>query len=231
MDSIVENHNRCLYSKLKHPYSDICPGLHKAKSILKEFQALNPEKMQRIDEWGGSDSWAPAFPTEEADFSCSTCHHVSPGSLGWCLACPSCWGGTSAPATVVGTAGGFVCHQDHPRGRQPPVCSCGSWPWPSPVPFAVVQGAAGSEGFVVVFSPPQQGHYGPEGSKQPCKHHHGGSCAPLQPAPCGKRKEGLHAPNKTTGNSCQALRPQAETSSCLCFVSWSWPEPGGISLA
>lgn len=106
--------------------------------------------------------------------------------------------------------GWFVCHQGHPRGWQPALCSCGSWPWPSPVPFAVVQGAAGSEGFVVVLSPPQQGHHGPEGSKQPCKHHHGGSCAPLQPAPCGKRKRGLHAPNKTTGNSWQALGPQAQ---------------------
>lgn len=132
---------------------------------------------------------------------------------------PSCWGGISAPGTVLGTAEGFVCHQGHPRGWQPPLCSCGGWPWPSPVPFAVVQGAAGSEGFVVVFSPPQQGHHGPEGSKQPCKHHHGGSCAPLQPAPCGKRKGNLPALNKTTGNSCQALGPQAETSSCLCFVS------------
>lgn len=126
---------------------------------------------------------------------------ASPQPLGREI-CPSNSGG--------GQLGGLACCRGHPRGRQLQPPSRGSWPWPSPVPFAVVQGAAGSEGFVVVFPPPQQGHHGPKGSKQPRKHHHGDGRAPLHLAPCGKRKGGLRAHNKTTGKSCLALWGQSQ---------------------
>lgn len=56
MDSVVENHNGRLVSKPKHPYSDICAGLHENKAVLKELQARNPEKMQLVDEQGSSRS-------------------------------------------------------------------------------------------------------------------------------------------------------------------------------
>ena len=173
--SIVENHSRCLVSKPRHPYSHSCAELCKPKIILKEFQALNPEKKQLIDEEGSSRHWS--LLGRELALAAPTCCHASWGSLGHaCLIL----------AAIVGATGGFGVL---PRGQQPPSCSRGWWAWRWPVPFAVVQGAAGSEGFVVILPPSQQGHHGPKGSKQPCKHCHGDGGAPLHLAPCRKRRE------------------------------------------
>lgn len=142
---------------------------------------------------------------EETDFSCS-CAPLCKSRQPWVMpALAQLLGREIYPSNNFGgQLGVLVCCQGCPRGRQPVPPSRGSWPWPSPVPFAVVQGAAGSKGFIVILPPSQQGHHRPKGSKQPCKHHHGDSRAPLQLAPCGKRKGDLCAQNKTTGQSCPA---------------------------
>lgn len=148
--------------------------------------------MQLTNEQGSSRN----LSTAKADFRCShmpSCESRQPQIV---PALPQPLGGEIAPAAVLRDSCGLWCAAKATPGDSshiPP--SHRSCPWPSPVPFAVVQGAAGSEGFVVVFPPPQQGHHGPKGSKQPCKHHHGDGCAPLQLAPCGKRKGGLCAWN------------------------------------
>ena len=54
-----------------------------------------------------------------------------------------------------------------------------------PVSLGVVQGAAGPEGFVVILSPADQGHGGPEGAEQPDEHAQSDGTAPLQLGPWG----------------------------------------------
>ena len=55
-----------------------------------------------------------------------------------------------------------------------------------PVSLGVVQGATGPEGFVVILSPADQGHGGPEGAEQPDEHAQSDRTAPLQLGPWGK---------------------------------------------
>lgn len=52
-----------------------------------------------------------------------------------------------------------------------------------PVSLAVVQCAASPEGLIVVLSPANEGHGGPEGSEQPHKHSQSDGTAPLQLCP------------------------------------------------
>lgn len=49
-----------------------------------------------------------------------------------------------------------------------------------PVSLAVVQGAAGPQGLVVVLSPADEGHGRPEGSEEPDEHSQSDGAAPLQ---------------------------------------------------
>lgn len=57
------------------------------------------------------------------------------------------------------------------------VCTC------PPVSLAVVQSAAGPQGLVVVLSPADEGHGGPEGGEEPDKHSQRDGAAPLQLCP------------------------------------------------
>lgn len=52
-----------------------------------------------------------------------------------------------------------------------------------PVSLAVIQGAAGPEGLVVVLSPADEGHGRPESSEEPDKHSQSDGTAPLQLCP------------------------------------------------
>ena len=53
------------------------------------------------------------------------------------------------------------------------------WVCSLPVSFAVVQSTAGSEGFVVILSPADEGHSGPEGGEQPDEDSQSDGTAPL----------------------------------------------------
>lgn len=53
----------------------------------------------------------------------------------------------------------------------------------TPVSLAVIQGAAGPEGLVVVLSPADERHGGPEGTEQPDKDSQSDGGAPLQLGP------------------------------------------------
>lgn len=55
-----------------------------------------------------------------------------------------------------------------------------------PVSLAVIQSAAGPEWLVVVLSPANEGHSGPEGSKQPYEYSQGDGAAPLELCSCNK---------------------------------------------
>lgn len=59
-------------------------------------------------------------------------------------------------------------------------CAC------PPVSLGVVQSAAGPQGLVVVLSPADEGHGGPEGGEEPDKHSQSDGTAPLQFCPWGK---------------------------------------------
>lgn len=52
-----------------------------------------------------------------------------------------------------------------------------------PVALAVVQSAAGPEGLVVVLSPADEGHGGPEGGEEPDEDDQSDGAAPLQLGP------------------------------------------------
>lgn len=52
-----------------------------------------------------------------------------------------------------------------------------------PIPLAVVQCATGPQGLVVILSPANQRHGGPEGSEEPDEDHQGDGAAPLQLCP------------------------------------------------
>ena len=58
-----------------------------------------------------------------------------------------------------------------------------------PVSLGVVQGATAPEGFVVVRSPSDQGHGGPECAEQPDEHAQGDGTAPLQFGPWGTQRK------------------------------------------
>ena len=53
----------------------------------------------------------------------------------------------------------------------------------APVSLGIVQSAAGPEGLVVVLSPSDEGHSGPEGSEEPDEHRQSDGAAPLQLCP------------------------------------------------
>lgn len=55
-----------------------------------------------------------------------------------------------------------------------------------PVSLAVVQSAAGPQGLVIVLSPADEGHGGPEGGEEPDKHCQSDGAAPLQLCPWKK---------------------------------------------
>ena len=58
-----------------------------------------------------------------------------------------------------------------------------------PVSFGVVQGAAGPEGLVVVLSPADEGHGGPEGGEEPDEHSQSDGAAPLKLCPWKARSQ------------------------------------------
>lgn len=61
-----------------------------------------------------------------------------------------------------------------------------------PVSLAVVQSAAGPEGLVVVLSPADEGHGGPEGSEEPDEDSQSDGAAPLQLCPWRGEKVQKH---------------------------------------
>lgn len=61
-----------------------------------------------------------------------------------------------------------------------------------PVSLAVVQSAAGPEGLVVVLSPANEGHGGPEGGEEPDEHSQSDGAAPLQLCPWQEWGQNIH---------------------------------------